>query len=121
LGRPAPLLARLADVLIVKPETVISWHRGFRLFWRWRLRARGGRPKITAEIRGLIRRLAQENADWGAPKIHGELLKLGFHVSERTSLLICDWGGGALGNFIYDRSAAGLPGLPIQHTSVAKS
>jgi hypothetical protein len=77
---------RWADVLvIVKPETVICWHRaGFRLYWRWRSRARNGRPKITAEGRELIRRLAQENDDWGAPKIHAELLKLGFQVSERT-------------------------------------
>ena len=80
------LWSRWSDVLvIVKPETVISWHRaGFRLYWRWRSRPRGGRPKITDEIRGLIRRLAEENPDWGAPKIHGELLKLGFVVSERT-------------------------------------
>jgi hypothetical protein len=78
--------SRWADVLvIVKPETVVGWHRaGFRLYWRWRSRPRGGRPKITAEIRGLIRRLAAENPDWGAPKIHGELWKLGFEVSERT-------------------------------------
>jgi len=69
----------------VKPETVVGWHRaGFRLFWKWRSRARGGRPETTAEIRTLIRRLAQENPTWGAPKIHGELLKLGFTVSERT-------------------------------------
>jgi transposase InsO family protein len=69
----------------VKAETVVGWHRaGFRLYWRWRSRARSGRPKITAEIRQLIRRLAQENADWGAPKIHAELLKLGFQISERT-------------------------------------
>ena len=69
----------------MKPETVIGWHRaGFRLYWRWRSRTRSGRPKITAEICELIRRLAQENADWGAPKIHAELLKLGFPVSERT-------------------------------------
>jgi hypothetical protein len=67
------------------PETVIGWHRaGFRLYWRWRSRARSGRPKITAQIRELIRRLAQANADWGAPKIHAELVKLGFKVSERT-------------------------------------
>jgi transposase InsO family protein len=80
------LWSRWSDVLvIVKPETVISWHRnGFRLYWRWRSRQRGGRPKITEEIRGLIRRLAEENAVWGAPRIHGELLKLGFIVSERT-------------------------------------
>jgi putative transposase len=80
------LWSRWSDVLvIVKPETVISWHRaGFRLYWRWRSRRRGGRPKITEDIRGLIRRLAEENPDWGAPKIHGEMLKLGFVVSERT-------------------------------------
>jgi putative transposase len=78
--------SRWADVLvIVKPETVIGWHRvGFRLYWRWRSRPRGGRSKITEEIRVLIRRLAQENPDWGAPRIHGELQKLGFVVSERS-------------------------------------
>lgn len=78
--------SRWADVLvIVKPETVVGWHRiGFRLYWRWRSRSRGGRPKITEQIRVLIRRLAEENPDWGAPKIHGELLKLGLVVSERT-------------------------------------
>jgi putative transposase len=77
---------RWADVLIiVKPETVVGWHRaGFRLYWRWRFRPRGGRPKITEEVRGLIRRLAKENPDWGAPKIHGELQKLGFTVAERS-------------------------------------
>jgi len=77
---------RWTDVLvIVKPETVVGWHRaGFRLYWRWRSRPRGGRPRITEEIRDLIRRLADENAGWGAPKIHGELLKLGFIISERT-------------------------------------
>jgi hypothetical protein len=72
-------------LLIVKPETVVGWHRtGFRLYWRWKSRAPGGRPRITEEIRVLIRRLAQENSDWGAPKIHGELQKLGFALSERT-------------------------------------
>ena len=72
-------------LVIVKPETIIGWHRaGFRLYWRWRSRPRGGRPKITDEIRALIRRLAEENPTWGAPKIHGELLKLGLEVSERT-------------------------------------
>jgi hypothetical protein len=77
---------RWSDVLvIVKPETVVGWHRaGFRLYWRWRSRPRGGRPKVSVEIRTLIRRMAAENADWGAPKIHGELLKLGVEVSERT-------------------------------------
>jgi hypothetical protein len=72
-------------LLIVNPDTVVGWHRaGFRLYWRWRSRPRGGRPRITEEIRGWIRRLAQENPNWGAPKVHGELQKLGFVVSERT-------------------------------------
>jgi hypothetical protein len=80
------LWSRWREVLvIVQPETVIAWHRaGFRLYWRWRSRHQGGRPQVTEEIRELIRRLADENADWGAPKIHGELRKLGFVVSERT-------------------------------------
>ena len=74
-----------ADVLvIVKPGTVIRWPRSaFRLYWRWRSRPRG-RPTAAAEIRGLVRRLANENSGWGARKIHGEILKLGFTVSERT-------------------------------------
>jgi putative transposase len=80
------LWRRWSDVLvIVKPETVVGWHRaGFRLYWRWRSRPHGGRPKIPEEIRALIRRMAEENLEWGAPKIQGELLKLGFEVSERT-------------------------------------
>jgi putative transposase len=78
--------SRWRDALvIVQPETVVGWHRAsFRLYWRWKSRKRGGRPKITPELRSLIRRLAQENTDWGAPKIHGELQKLGFVLSERT-------------------------------------
>jgi putative transposase len=78
--------SRWAEVLVVvKPDTVVGWHRaGFRLFWRWRSRPRGGRPKITNEVRALIRRLAEENPTWGAPKIHGELQKLGFVVSKRS-------------------------------------
>jgi len=79
------LWTRWAEVLaIVKPETVVGWHRaGFRLYWRWRSSA-GGRPKTTGEIRALIHRLAEENPTWGAPRIHGELQKLGFVVSERS-------------------------------------
>jgi len=71
---------RWSDVLvIVKPDTVVGWHRaGFRLYWRWRSRPRGGRPKVSEEIRTLIHRMAAENSDWGAPKIYGELLKLGW-------------------------------------------
>jgi transposase InsO family protein len=78
--------SRWSDVLvIVKPDTVVAWHHaGFRLYWRWRSRPHGGRPKVTEEIRELIRRLADENPSWGAPKIHAELQKLGFVISERT-------------------------------------
>ena len=73
-------------LIVVKPETVVACHRaGFRLFWRFRSRSKDrGRPKITAELRSAIRRMTEENATWGAPRIHGELLKLGFEVSERT-------------------------------------
>lgn len=70
----------------MKPETVVAWHRaGFRLYSRWRSRPRGGRSKTASEIRAHIRRLAEENPTRGAPKIHGELLMLGFVVSERTA------------------------------------
>ena len=73
-------------LVIVKPQTVVAWHRaGFRLFWRIRSRPKSiGRPKIDAEVRAIIRRMVKENPTWGAPRIHGELLKLGFQVSERT-------------------------------------
>jgi hypothetical protein len=71
-------------LIIVQPETVVSWHRaGFRLLWRWRSRS-PGRPKVTKEIRELIRRMKAENPRWGAPRIHGELLQLGFEISEPT-------------------------------------
>src|SRR5262245_6603293 len=64
-------------VVIVKPDTVIAWHRtAFRLFWTWKSR-RGGRPTVPADVRGLIRTISQSNPLWGAPRIHGELLKLG--------------------------------------------
>jgi transposase InsO family protein len=73
-------------LVIVKPATVVAWHRaGYRLFWRLRSRPKNlGRPGIDAEVRALIRRMVKENPSWGAPRIHGELLKLGFEVSERT-------------------------------------
>jgi hypothetical protein len=70
---------------IVKPETVIAWHRrGFRLYWRWKSRPRYGRPPVTTEVRELIRRISAANPGWGAPRIHGELGKLGIKVSETT-------------------------------------
>jgi putative transposase len=72
-------------LLIVKPETVVGWHRAGFLYWRWRSRGPApGRARITAEIQELIRRMARENPTWGAPKIHGELLKLGYVLSERS-------------------------------------
>ncbi len=77
---------RWTDSLVfVKPETVIRWHRkGFALFWTWKSRPKGGRPRVPREVRDLIRRMARENSTWGAPRIHGELLKLGFDLSEAT-------------------------------------
>jgi hypothetical protein len=75
----------LNALLIVKPETVIRWHRtGFRLFWRWKSRSRGGRPKVPLEIRQLIRNMSLANPLWGAPRIHGELLKHGINVGQTS-------------------------------------
>jgi transposase InsO family protein len=78
------LWSRWADALVlVKPETVIGWHRaGFRLYWH--LRSRGGGRKLGTDVFEIVRRMARENPSWGAPRIHGELLKLGFDISERT-------------------------------------
>src|SRR5262245_56156681 len=71
--------------VIVKPETVIARHRqGFRLFWTWKSRRRLGRPTVPADVRELIRTMSEGNALWGAPRIHGELLKLGVNVSQAT-------------------------------------
>jgi hypothetical protein len=75
----------LNAIVVVKPETVIRWHRrGFRAYWRWKSRRRGGRPKIDRELRDLIRRMRKENPLWGAPRIHGELLMLGIAVAQST-------------------------------------
>ncbi len=73
-------------LVIVKPETVVGWHRkGFRLFWTWKSRQRrGGRPTVGREVRDIIRRMSRENPLWDAPRIHGELLKLGIEVSQAT-------------------------------------
>jgi len=73
-------------LMIVKPDTVIAWHRkAFRIFWTWRVRrGKPGRPVISAEIRALIRRMSRENPGWGAPRIHGELLKLGIDIGETS-------------------------------------
>src|SRR5713101_7276792 len=74
----------LEPIVLVKPATVLDWHRkGFRLYWRRRSR-RLGRPRMAREIRELIRNMSLANPLWGAPRIHGELLKLGFDVSQAT-------------------------------------
>ncbi len=74
-----------AAVLIVRPETVLAWHRrGFRLFWTWKSRHRMGRPGVPLDVRQLFRTMADMNPLWGAPRIHGELLKLGITVSQAT-------------------------------------
>jgi len=74
-------------LILVTPRTVVGWHRaGFRLYWTWvsRVRRVGGRRRVSEEVRALIFRMAAENPTWGAPRIHGELLKLGFDLSEPT-------------------------------------
>jgi putative transposase len=101
-SRPAPLRLTATDrmlwawlsqawsawrpaLVLVKPDTVLTWHRrGFRLFWTWNSRNRTGRPAVAPEVRALIRRMATANPFWGAPRIHGELLKLGISVSQAT-------------------------------------
>jgi transposase InsO family protein len=75
----------LNAIMIVRPETVIRWHRrGFQAYWRWKSRRRGGRPRISGEIRDLILRMSRENPLWGTPRIHAELLMLGIKVAEST-------------------------------------
>src|SRR5258706_10675485 len=70
---------------VVQPATILRWHRcGFRAYWRWKSRGRPGRPKVSRELRELIQRMSKENPLWGAPRIHGELLKLGFEIAEST-------------------------------------
>src|SRR2546425_1439287 len=80
---------------MVRPETVVGWHRqGFRRYWAWKSRRRRGRPAIRAELRDLIRRISRANPLWGAPRIHGELLKLGLTVSQATvsKYMLRPWG-----------------------------
>jgi len=74
-----------SSLRMVRPETVVGWHRqGFRRYWAWKSRRRRGRPGIAMELRELIRRMSRANPLWGAPRIHGELLKLGLTVSQAT-------------------------------------
>src|SRR6266850_6686334 len=75
----------LPVLMIIRPETLVRWHRaGFRRYWRWKSCRRGGRPQIETELRALIRQMSTENLLWGAPRIHGELLKVGFSVAQSS-------------------------------------
>jgi hypothetical protein len=75
----------LAVLTIIRPASLVRWHRaGFRYYWRWKSRGRGGRPQIEADLRTLVRRMSIENPLWGSPRIHGELLKLGFAVAQSS-------------------------------------
>jgi hypothetical protein len=83
LYRWFPLI--LKALTIIRPETLVRWHQaGFRCYRRWKSRPRGGRPQIETDLRALIRRMSLENPLWGAPRIHGELLKLGFEVAQSS-------------------------------------
>src|SRR5271167_2620264 len=83
LYRWFPLI--LKAITIIRPETLVRWHRaGFRRYWRWKSQSLGGRPQIDAGLRALIRQISVDNPLWGAPRIHGELLKLGFEVAESS-------------------------------------
>lgn len=86
LGGVCRLFSKMYDALaIVRPETVIRWHRArFRSYWRWKSKQRCGRPAVTVEIRQLIRQMSGANPLWGAPRIHGELLKLGIDVGQTS-------------------------------------
>ena len=84
LYRWFPLILQV--LTIIRPETLLRWHRaGFCCYWRWKSRPLGGRPQIERELRALIRQMSIENPLWGAPRIHGELLKLGIEVAQLLS------------------------------------
>jgi transposase InsO family protein len=75
----------LQALTVIGPETLVRWHRaGFRSYWRWKSGAQGGRPQIDSDLRALIQKISLENPLWGAPRIHGELLKLGFEVAQSS-------------------------------------
>jgi hypothetical protein len=92
----------------IPPETLVRWHRaGFRRYWRWKSRYLGGRPPIDAGLRALIRRMSIENTLWAAPRIHGELLKLGFAVAQST---VANVATGEVGGSTGCRRSANLSG-----------
>src|SRR5260370_36057637 len=85
LYRWFPSILKVLTLTIIRPETLVRWHRaGFRCYRRWKSRPLGGRPQIETELRVLIRRMSVENPLWGAPRIHGELRKLGFEVAQSS-------------------------------------
>ena len=85
LYRSCPSILKVLTV--IRPETLVRWHRaGFRSYWRWKSRSLGGRPQIETDLRALIRQMSIENSLWGAPRIHGELLKLGFCPIKRCQV-----------------------------------
>jgi hypothetical protein len=86
LGSVCGLFPKVNDALAVaRPDTVVRWHRaGFRLYWRWKSRRRCGRPTVPLEVRRLIREMSVANRLWGAPRIHGELLKLGIEIGQTS-------------------------------------
>jgi hypothetical protein len=101
--------AILQALKIIRPETLVRWHRlGFRSYWRWKSRNRAGRPQIDTDLRALICQMSLDNPLWGAPRMHGELLKLGFEVAQST-----------VANYMVNRrgrAEAGLrPALRLHH------
>src|SRR2546429_5713926 len=99
----------LKVLTIIQPETLVRWHRaGFRCYWRWKSRPLGGRPQIETELRALIRRISVENPLWAAPRIYGELLKLGFEVVQSS-----------VATYMGNRRRGRAPGrlLPLDNTS----
>jgi hypothetical protein len=106
LYRWVPLILKVLTV--VRPETLVRWHRaGFRSYWRWKSYSRGGRPQIETDLRTLIRRMSIENPLWGAPRIHSELLKLGFEVAQSS-----------VAKYMVKAAWAAKPGmahLPVNH------
>src|ERR1700704_4111249 len=100
----------LKSITIIRPETLVRWHRaGFRRYWRWKSSSLGGRPKIDADLRALIQRMSFDNPLWGALRIHGELLKLGFEVAQSSVALL---------GFLF---ATSNQGWPTPHTSLSIS
>src|SRR6202040_2726201 len=99
----------LRVLTIIRPETLVRWHRaGFRCYWRWKSRRRRGRPQIDTELRVLIRRMSVENPLWGAPRTHGELLKLGFEVAQSSvaKYMVKRWGPPSQGWLTFLRNHA---------------